>query len=381
MQIARIFPSGLADVSSVRSLVRPAVRAARAAPVWGRVGLARRGRGPLAVFLPAYGRHGAARLRIYNVAGALRPLGWRTLVMPWTLTLAQRHRVLARARPDVVVMQGARHALNRPGFYPGYPIVYDIDDADFHLPHLTGPVRRAMGDVDAVIAGSAYIADWCRAAGAGEVQVIWTGTPVSQRPRPHQATRPPVVAWAQTRPMTYVREANLVRDVMARVAVECPGVTLRLYDRHPDDDRDFAAGFASTGLRVEWCKTLRYRDFLQSLDDVRVGLAPLCPETPFSRGKSFGKVLAYLDRGVPVVASDACEHGAFFTRATGVVSNDPEVWSRAIVRMIGDGALRRRMADAAFNDFRARLTDEVSARQADRLLRAIVSDGSGRYLA
>ena len=141
MQIARIFPSGLADVSSVRSLVRPAVRAARAAPVWGRVGLARRGRGPLAVFLPAYGRHGAARLRIYNVAGALRPLGWRTLVMPWTLTLAQRHRILARARPDVVVMQGSRHALNRPGFYPGYPIVYDIDDADFHLPHLTGPVE------------------------------------------------------------------------------------------------------------------------------------------------------------------------------------------------------------------------------------------------
>jgi len=39
-------------------------------------------------------------------------------------------------------------------------------------------------------------------AGAGRVDVVWTGTPVSERPRPPQAGRPPVVAWAQTRPST-----------------------------------------------------------------------------------------------------------------------------------------------------------------------------------
>jgi len=118
----------------------------------------------MAVFLPAYGPEGAALLRIYKVAQNLRDLGWRTLVLPWKLTLAQRHRFLARAAADIVVMQGARHALNRPELYPGQTILFDMDDADFHLPHLAEPIRASMPHVSAVIAGSAYIADWCRAA-------------------------------------------------------------------------------------------------------------------------------------------------------------------------------------------------------------------------
>lgn len=110
----------------IKGIVRPAIRGLRALSVHSQV-IQHRGRGPMAVFLPAYGSEGAALLRVYRVAEVLRGQGWRTLVLPWKLTLAQRQRFLARLEPDVIVMQGARHALNRPTLCPGHRIVFDMD--------------------------------------------------------------------------------------------------------------------------------------------------------------------------------------------------------------------------------------------------------------
>ncbi len=360
-------------VQTLKNWGRPGAHALRAMPVRFNC-MSEWGRGPMAVLLPCEGRRGASLLRMYRVAQGLRPLGWRTVVLPASLTLSQRHRFISELSPDVLVMQGSRHALNRPALYPGQRIVYDMDDADFHLPHLADPVRRAMPEVGAVIAGSRYIADWCLAAGAARADVIWTGSPVSGGPRVSQSRRSPVIAWAQSRPATYVREADWVLEVMRRLSQRIGKITLRLYDRQPGDDLGFAARFEEAGVSVEWRRTLRYSDYLASFDDVAVGLAPLCPETPFSRGKSFGKVLAYLDRKVPVVGSDAGEHGCFFTPSTGVISNDFDHWVREIGRLVGDNNARQKMADAAFEDFRVRLTDTVAAKQADLALRMAIMD-------
>lgn len=353
---------------ALTSLARPAVRLMREVPVHGAL-RCQRGGGPLAMFLPAHGPEGAALLRIHAIARALRPLGWRTAVMPWRLTLEQRRRVLRAAAPDLLVMQGARHALNRPDLYPGLPVVYDMDDADFHLPHLAGPVTAAMGQVAGVIAGSAYIADWARSAGAARADVVWTGTAISPGPRRPQAARPAIVAWAQTAPASYAAEAALVREVMAGLVRRRPDVSLRLYGRTDDDDPLFPESFRSAGIRTQWRRQTRYGEYLASFDDVAVGLAPLCPQAPFVRGKSFGKVLGYIDRHVPVIASAACEHGAFFDAASGVVSNDPEVWIGELDRLLGDAAARQRMAEAAFRRLRQRLTLEEAARRVDGVLR------------
>ena len=364
------------------SLARPALGLCREAPVWGRVlatGQGRgRGRKPVAAFLPAYGPEGAALLRIWRMAEAIRALGWRSLVLPPRLTLAQRRRILGALSPDVVVMQGARHALNRPALYPGAPIVFDMDDADYHLPHLAGALCRAMPRVAAVSAGSAHVADWCLAAGAPVARVIWTGAPVSARRWPAQERRGPVLAWAQTRPMTYHREADLVRRVTARIAARRreegrEAVTLRLFDRRPQDDPAFADGFRRAGLEVDWRPALPYGRFLDALSDVAVGLAPLCPETPFSRGKSFGKVLAYLDARVSVIGSDACEHGAFFTPGMATITNDEEAWTDAACRLLDDPGSRQTQAGAAFEAFRTRLSTEAAARDLAALLSEVVS--------
>ena len=352
----------------LRPALRPVVRAGRSLPSWVTLaGLARSA--PLALFLPAASRaDGAARLRIYNIAKGLKRHGWASLVVPSALTLAQRHRLIAAARPDVVVMQGARHALNRPEHYPGERIVFDMDDADFHLPHLAGPVHDAMPGVAAVIAGSTYVAEWCRGAGAPRADVVITGAPVSARPRPPQAGRPPVVVWAQTRPMTYTREAAFVREVMARVARARPDALFRLYDALKTDDPAFADSFRAAGIPTDWVPRSAYAKYLASFNDASVALAPLCPDTPFSRGKSVGKVLAYLDRKVPVIASDAGEHARVFTPGTGVVSNDPHVWVAEILRLLGDAPARQEMADAGFERFRAGFSLPVTAARVAGLL-------------
>lgn len=366
---------------AIAATFRPPLRGVREG--LARADLARRsvGQGPLVVFLPAGPAEGAALLRIYNMAHALRPLGWRTAILPWKLTFSQRRRYLAAADPNVIVMQGARHALNRPALYPDWPVVYDMDDADFHLPHLKRPVTEAMGQVAGVSAGSRYIADWCLGQGAPRADVVWTGAPVSYQPRPPQGARPPVVAWAQTRPMTYRREAALVAQVMGQVAKARPGVILRLYDRRAGDDPGFTQMFRAPGLNVEWCASQPYTAFLASLDDVAVGLAPLCPETPFSRGKSFGKVLAYLDRQVPVVASDACEHPGFFTLETGVVSNDVTDWVKETLTLLRSAHLRQTIADAAFAAFASRLSVEAAAVQMASVFDSGLARPQGRRTA
>jgi hypothetical protein len=348
----------------------------REAPLWPAL-LRRRAPAPHVAFLPSKGREMSSLLRVHLLAPVLRRLGWRVLVLPPTLSLDQRRRLLTRFAPDVIVMQGSRHVLNRPAHYPGVPIAYDMDDADFHLPHLAAHVEQAMGEVDLVLAGSRYVADWCRARGA-PARVVWTGTPPSRTaPRP-QFQRPPVIAWAQSAPVDYVDERAFVADVMRRVAARRPETRLTLYGRKPKDDAAILAPFEAAGVAVEWLPMMSYARFLRTLDNVAIGLSPICPDNPFSRGKSFGKVLAYLDRRVPVIASDEADHALFFTGSSAVLSNDPAVWAEAIDRLLDDDAARQSMADAAFGAFATRLSTEAAAREVDSALRDLLAGGFGR---
>ena len=205
-------------------------------------------------------------------------------------------------------------------------------------------------------------------------RVVWTGMPPSRRGPPAQMARPPIVGWAQTNPASYVREADLVVAAMTRVARARPDVTLRLWDRGMGEAAAEAALLArlrGAGVAVDWRGRLSYRAYLSSLDDVAVGLAPLAPETPFSRGKSFGKVLAYLDRGVPVVASPAGEHPRFFTPETGLAATGADDWSAAILRLLGDAARRETMARAGRGAFCRRLTSDAAAARVAALLEEV----------
>jgi glycosyltransferase involved in cell wall biosynthesis len=211
------------------------------------------------------------------------------------------------------------------------------------------------------------------------VDIVWTGSPVPAAPITPQRDRLRVVTWALSSPVGGAGEAAFVRDVLERVLHSTRDLTFRLYsDDGSAAHRNFVERAVPNGLRLEDRPYLAYPDFLASLDDVAVGLAPLVDIDGFSGGKSFGKVLAYLDRGVPVIAQPVVDHPLFFTHGQdGFLFNDPQDWGDTIVRLLNDSDLRQRVADAGRASFCRRLTTPVAARKVDEALRRTIAREKG----
>lgn len=318
------------------------------------------GQGPRLAVLPSSGPEGASLLRGYNMAAALRRHGWQTVVLPVQLTQAQRQRLLARFRPDLLLVQQARHPLNRLAHLGAWPVVFDIDDADFLDPALTGELEALLGHALGAVCGSRYIRDWV-ARHTPQTRIIWTGTPIDPGPWPAHADRRPLVTWAQLGPERYVRELDFVAGVMAEVAQRRGGVDLRLYSWAGPQDHPALARMRAAGVRLTFQPRLDYAEYTASLREAAVGLSAIAPGEGFGQGKSFGKILGYLDAKVPVICSDAADHALFFRPATGVVSNDPAAWVAAVERLLDDADRRTAMAEAAHADLRARLSVAAAA--------------------
>jgi hypothetical protein len=338
-----------------------------------------RGGAPAVLFMPSQGLDdGAARLRAYEIARELRRSGWKALVCPKHLGLAARKRVVRLTRPDVIVMQTARHPLNRPRHFSPVPCVIDIDDADYVDERQAPGLNEALRNSVAVIAGSRTVATYCRTLNP-YVDVIWTGSPVPASPiKPHRE-RSRIVTWALSSPVGGSGETMFVRDVLERVLRRTHDFTFRLYaDDGSAAHRAFVEQAVPSGVRVEGKPYLAYPDFLSSLDDVAVGLAPLVDIDGFSGGKSFGKVLAYLDRGVPVIAQPVVDHPLFFTHGhDGFLFTDPQDWADTIIRLLDDSEQRQQVADAGRASFCRRLTTPVAARKVDEALRRAIAREKG----
>lgn len=344
-----------------------------------------RRRGPAVLYFPSQGlEDGASRLRAYAIARDLRALGWRSAVCPKQLGLAARRRAIALLRPDIAVMQTARHALNRPHLLPGVPIVIDLDDADYIDPRSAEPLIAALSQSVGAIAGSRAVARFCRAH-VQPVTVIWTGTPPSPGPIASQLGRKPIVTWAASGPVTHHGEADFLRQVLRELVAAKSHFSFRCYsDDGSEAYRQMIARLVPDGVEVETFPYLSYEKFLQSLQSVAVGLAPLTDMDGFSSGKSFGKILAYVDCNVPVVTHPVVDHPLFFRDwQNGVMAETPQAWAQAIARLLGDPALRQAMAASARCDLERRLSTETAARLTDKFLRDRLRDraGSGGALA
>lgn len=356
-------------MSALASIRRHTGRVLREAALYPAIA---RGRGASRriAFLPSDAKVQSSLLRAYNIADELEKQGWATLVVPRHLSLAQRRRVLGAFRPDLVVLQQCRHPLNRVEYLRQYPLILDIDDADFLDPELTQVLEDTARHAVGVICGSRYIRDWA-AQFSDNAQVIWTTTPISPSLISDVDKRQPIVTWAQSSPLGYPNELDFVSDVMTEVAHRRGPTHLRLYGWDGPSDHPVLARLRDAGVMVELLPFMSYDAFIASLSTAAVGLSPIVPEG-FSKGKSFGKILAYLDAKVPVICSDEVDHELFFTPRSGVVSSDPEVWVREICRLLDDPAARADMASAAHDDYARRLSTgeggRLTAKFLDRLL-------------
>lgn len=323
-----------------------------------------RGLGSRILFLPPSGREMSSLLRGYNIADELRRLGWVSAVVPHQVSRRQRARMIRAFGPNIMVLLGSRHRDNDRRLAGDIPYVYDLDDADFHDTEMCARMVDDASGAVGVIAGSRYIRDWAIQY-SGNTRVIWTGSPVPlERFRDHRS-RGRLIVWAQTSPLQCPFELDFVMQVLRLVAkqIQRPA-SVRFYDcRGLSGESDVEKRVRDLGFGFEWLKFSGYSSYLDSLQDAAIGLAPIVADSPFSRGKSFGKILGYLTAGVPVLASDECDHQEFFTSASGVVSNDPHEWASEIFRLLEDSSMRNDMAAAAWGDFETRLSTRAAAMQ------------------
>lgn len=344
-------------------------RIAREAALYPRILGAGRGQ-PRIAFLPSHGPEQSSLLRAYHMADQLRLHGWQSIVLPKELLLGQRNRVLRRFRPDLVVVQQCRHVLNRLRFLTDWPLVLDIDDADFLDPKLTDELEAMARHARGVVCGSRYIRDWALGMNPNS-EVIWTGTPISRQAWPPHSTRAPILTWAQSSPIGYPAEFGFVRKLLPMIVARQGALRFRLYGWDAPRDHPVIAELRAAGVEVELMPFMAYGAFIATLREVAVGLSPIVP-VGFGRGKSFGKILAYLDAGVPVVCSDEADHALFFSADTGVVSNDPAIWVDAIVALLADPARRDAMAEAAGAAFADQLSTSVAGERLRDFLTPLV---------
>ena len=150
--------------------------------------LTQRSRLPRLVILPYASRAaGSANLRGWELGASLRKLGWRVTVIPAQCELSQRLRIIQWEKPDLMLIQKGRHPHNWPHHYPGIPLAFDLDDADFLDPKQAEQLAACCAASRAVFAGSRYIADWCLQHNSN-VTVVWTGGVLPNRP-PSRAFR------------------------------------------------------------------------------------------------------------------------------------------------------------------------------------------------
>jgi glycosyltransferase involved in cell wall biosynthesis len=76
------------------------------------------------------------------------------------------------------------------------------------------------------------------------------------------------------------------------------------------------------------------------------------------------KVYSYLDSGRPLLATRVRAHTQILDDASALLAEPlPEPFGDALVRLLGDGALRRRLADGGRRLVRERLTPESQERK------------------
>jgi glycosyl transferase family 1 len=327
----------------------------------------------------------SGELRSIALEPHLARFGWRLISIPPHLSLEQRRRFVRLDKPDLIMLQQSRHPLNRPSLYGDLPVVFDADDADILDARCAESVIECCRGSVSIIAGSRFLRDQFRSYNAN-IAIVWTSTYLEKIDGVIPAeTRAPVLTWACSGPLDYVEEAKFVRDVILQLARRVT-FSFHLYgvgeDRKQEVD-NYLEPIRRSGVSVETFPPMFYREFVDSLGNAAVGLHPLCTSThPFSRGKSFGKLLAYLAADVAIVTSNDVDHPLFFRDNDNgmLVANDVDEWVERCERLITIPGLRKRMVESARTDFLRRLTSaraaELVAAQLDRAVRLYRTDGS-----
>lgn len=310
-------------------------------------------------------------LRGYKLAEGLKKRGWHTIVIPKQLELHQRQRIIQREKPTYVYLQQTRHPHNRPNLFDSNKCILDVDDADFLDTRQTENVNRCMRDSFGVIAGSRFIRDYALTKNT-RCEIVWTGAPVRNHGNITKKAFPPAIAWACSNPLGYPNEANFVRDLIGIIDKSINFQFWLIGAKDDESTRRFLEPLINNNISYQIYPFMPYSKLLDQLEKATIGLAPTLPElSSFSAGKSFGKVLAYLNSRIAVVASNNVDHPLFFHHGlNGYLATSLNEWKFFVELLLTDKVNQKKVAWEGNAAFIRDLSTESMATRVDLILRS-----------
>jgi glycosyltransferase involved in cell wall biosynthesis len=268
-------------------------------------------------------------------------------------------------RYDVVIIHREAFPLGPPLFEAlaariNPRIVFDIDDAIWSPPSNAVNQRRLFWDADRVakiirrsrevVVGNAFLASYARRFNP---KVTIAPTPfedLSPAPAPAHGALPVVVWIGNTGNAWYVAERMAALEAAFRLAP----FTLRLVGG-PD-----TAQVRSDVVPIDrrpWSPAEEL-----ALVEAAVGIMPL-PDLDYEKGKSGFKIVQYWSAGAAVVASPVGVNKEMIADGrNGLLAETDAQWAAALTRLLGDEALRRRVAEAGRQTFLGGYTRPHGAR-------------------
>ena len=287
-----------------------------------------------------------------------RQQGLNALFITSKLSNNQRKRLNRLLRPDIVLHQTFMNDCADPSHYPQAVNIVDFDDAHFLDDRLQETIIRKCKECEGAIGGSRYTEAWLKQY-VSRTARIWTGTPCAFQETSASSSRSEkVVCWATTAPMLDIPEAEYVRDIISICAAKSSFEFLVIGDTDLGALEQFFSPLVGDSVRISHLPKLPYHKFISALERATVGLAPLYIDGEcFNSGKSFGKVLAYISAGVPVVATNAVDHELFFNNGVnGFIADDVSGMAEYILTLLDNPTLRDDITRTAKRDLQQQLS-------------------------
>ncbi len=215
------------------------------------------------------------------------------------------------------------------------PTVFDFDDAIFH--NRWGlearKIRRIIDAVRCVVAGNSYLAEFTGAP--GKTVIIPTVVDEKRYTPRVEADGPFTIVW--TGMSHNLQELAPYAGVLRRVLAETNG---RLVIAAEALDAPFLSGLPLKFVR--WSPETE----VTVLGAGHVGVMPLA-DTPYNRGKCAFKLIQYMARAIPVVASPVgANREVVRDGVEGMFARSPGEWAERLLALARDRELRHRMGNA-----------------------------------
>ncbi|WP_373495046.1 glycosyltransferase family 4 protein [Aquiflexum sp.] len=235
---------------------------------------------------------------------------------------------------------------------PGY--VVDYDDAVFHRYDTQGnflvrnflgkKIDRVMRRARTVFAGNGYLAQRAKEAGAKSVVLLPTVIdPKRYRKKEENETGKVWIGWiGSPSTLKYVKE---IKDELEEVCLQANAGLLLV-------NGNLGFGFKGDLRVIPWTEEGEVDAILQ----MDIGVMPL-PDNEWERGKCAYKLIQYMACGLPVVASpvgmnnEVVGHGE-----NGFLASGSAEWKNALLTLIQDAALRKKMGENGYELVQERFT-------------------------